>query len=154
MTYNDNNIRNRGRGAVPPPPAAPPGAAAASPSLSQRSTPSSRSRGRLGQKEASAYGRTLHLTDDEVDAVIENFMHVDDDRQKTMSRLLVEKYLSNWTWYNPQRNKSHGPSLTKAYAYCEYSVVRVFKLSLFVVKFVPGFSFVGFHLIFFPLPVS
>jgi hypothetical protein len=62
----------------------------------------------------------MTLTDDEVDAVIENFMHIDDDRKKTLSRLLVEKFLSRWTWYNPQKNKTNGPSLSKAYAYCEW----------------------------------
>ncbi|KAL7559514.1 hypothetical protein ACA910_010325 [Epithemia clementina (nom. ined.)] len=69
--------------------------------------------------QRSKYGDGFRISD-EVDQNIAAFVENDNNRDKTWTRLIVEKYLSKWTWYFPMRDKPNGPDLSKAYAFYEH----------------------------------
>jgi hypothetical protein len=58
------------------------------------------------------------MTEEEVDAMLANVIITDEDMKKTLTRVVVEKKLSKFRWYFPERE--NGPSLSKAYAYYEH----------------------------------
>eukprot|EP00934_Nitzschia_sp_Nitz4_P003042 Nitzschia sp. Nitz4//scaffold174_size87051//32646//36062//NITZ4_005106-RA/size87051-snap-gene-0.111-mRNA-1//-1//CDS//3329538863//3032//frame0 len=60
------------------------------------------------------------ITDEETDAILQQLANEDDDARKTWSRLLVENYLSKYSWYFPGKDVPGGPSLSKAWAYYEH----------------------------------
>ena len=62
----------------------------------------------------------LGLSDQEFDHLIHTFETKDENRRKTWTRVIVEKYLSKFSWYFPLKNKKNGPSLSTAYAYYEH----------------------------------
>lgn len=72
---------------------------------------------RLSQPSVTAAAR---MTEDEVDAMIDNFAKQDTAREKTWTRIVVERFLSKFLWYFPRRDAKNGPSLSKAYAYYEH----------------------------------
>lgn len=62
----------------------------------------------------------LRLTEEEVDALIENFAKEDDLTRKTWTRRVVENFLMKYKWYFPRRDIKGAPSLSTAYAYYEH----------------------------------
>lgn len=60
----------------------------------------------------SKYGLGFALTDDLAHSM-QSFVEHDSDRDKTMSRIFVERYLAKRKWYFPMRDKHNGPDLSK-----------------------------------------
>mmetsp|Transcript_29806 Transcript_29806/g.49189 ORF Transcript_29806/g.49189 Transcript_29806/m.49189 type:complete len:964 (-) Transcript_29806:41-2932(-) len=62
--------------------------------------------------------RFLHDTD--IDALTDEYAKEDKSSTKTLTRIVVEKYLENRNWYFPGRERVNGPRLSKAYAFYEH----------------------------------
>jgi len=64
------------------------------------------------------------LTKEEQDQVLEDLRKKDDETgKKTLSRHVVENYLSNYNWYWPRRNEKGAPQLSKAWAHYEHNIL-------------------------------
>jgi hypothetical protein len=64
--------------------------------------------------------RSIGLTDEEVDAIIQGFADEDQASGKTWTRLVVENFLGKQKWYFPRTGDPTAPSLSTAYAYYEH----------------------------------
>jgi len=64
--------------------------------------------------------RGMPVTEDQVEAMIDEFAKADDYQAKTWSRRVVESFLMNYRWYFPRKYKKNAPSLSKAWAYYEH----------------------------------
>lgn len=83
-------------------------------------SPSS-SRPRVGDSSSpSSRQRIVRLTSQELEQVMENFAQEDTEYGKTMTRIIVERFLMKWSWYFPRKGMKNAPSLSKAYTYYEH----------------------------------
>jgi len=60
------------------------------------------------------------MTDEQVDEKIGHFARMDEESDKTWTRIVVERFLSHFKWYFPRKGMPNAPSLSKAYAYYEH----------------------------------
>jgi len=64
------------------------------------------------------------LTKEEQDAILETLRQKDDETgKKSLSRRVVEDYLSNYDWYWPRRNEIGAPQLSVAWAHYEHNIL-------------------------------
>jgi len=84
----------------------------------------SRSRARAPQRTRSAWKLDLPpaVPDEQLDQMMSDFEQQDQDAlvAKTWSRIVVEKTLSKFKWYFPQKDDANAPSLSKAWTYFEH----------------------------------
>jgi len=57
----------------------------------------------------------IRMTEDELENAMQDFAQEDTYYSKTMTRVIVEKFLSKFSWYYPLKDIPNAPSLSQAY---------------------------------------
>mmetsp|Transcript_12868 Transcript_12868/g.19940 ORF Transcript_12868/g.19940 Transcript_12868/m.19940 type:complete len:954 (+) Transcript_12868:123-2984(+) len=77
-------------------------------------------RRRATSMKVSSSGREFYCHGQAIDQIIDEYANADKDSSKTWTRMFVERFLIDKSWYFPGKDKTNGPQLSKAYAYYEH----------------------------------
>jgi len=90
----------------------------------QRAASSIRSRHSSGVRGSNRISGMHTLSKEEQQAILADLQKRDDESgKKTLSRKVVENYLSKFNWYWPRRLEKGAPQLSKAWAHYEHNIL-------------------------------